>query len=304
MWKASSRLFLIAGSVVLWSVLVVFALRYVGLKQEFAPYTHPLLNRPFLLVANGGGSDQEHPPFTLDAYSQIVKTQPKAILGVPVFATKDNRWVVFGDPYLETLTSGSGLLTDQNWEALKRLHYKKRKNSVCPVPREPTPLAKDYGIVPIQQFLEHFPQAPFLLAIHTKYPHKVSRLISQLNQFDVEKRMIVSSTHPGVIKEIREAEPSWLFALEGPKLAQAHILSALFLETLANLEGDIVIAKLDNRTSTLTPRLVKEIARRKKPLLLETNTPSELETSWVKEATKGVLTDCPRSFRAHCVNCN
>ncbi len=270
--------------------VILITLRTLGLTQSYAPLRHPIAQKDFLLIARGGASALA-PSNTFAAFDRAREIYPEVILEVTAQMTADGYWVLYEHKDLGAQTDGSGRVGDHRLVEIQNLDagYKYRH----PNTGEQTFSQQGLRIPTLEEFLKQYPDQDFLLNVEMRHPHFVSDLMDQLDQHDLQQRVIVYSAYSNVLREIKKHSPRWLYGTDPATLFRASMMESLYIEPVSNLWTDIVMAPLGNDGLGLSPRMLTEIKRRKKLLILERDKNFDSIPEEVASELQGVATSRP-----------
>ena len=140
----------------------------------------------------------------------------------------------------------------------------------------------------------HTPQRQksfLVLDLKTKDPARWLSFIKFIEKYKLEKKLILTSPYPQVLELIKKEKPLMVYALSLTQFTQLTLLTSLFLESIAPIKADVIIAPLKIRnTPFLTPRLVKELNRRHKKIILQNISAFNNAPDWLKPHVYGWLT--------------
>jgi hypothetical protein len=94
------------------------------------------------------------------------------------------------------------------------------------------------------------------------------------------------------MKTIRNAGAKWLTGVSTSEASKATLMTSLFLETVMDLPGEVFV------TAKFSPRLLQEVARRKRVVIMVTDDPNSRPVVDSAVAPLGVLTTRPTLFQS------
>jgi glycerophosphoryl diester phosphodiesterase len=283
MLRAWMRLLLIGAGILTWVVISLAVLRFLGRQQDFSPIDHPLLKQNFLLIADGGLSEQ-YPSQSLEAFQAARNLSPEVILGARVYLSKDRNWVVLPSAHIGDFSNTDGYVRMLSLKELQQLQWSVSEGSPKPSPP-----------ITLTELLQQFSKTDLFLQVHSKDLVGMDQLIKILKPRARSGNLIVQSSHQGVMKRLKEAHPLILFGAGSASIGKASLLSSLYIESMAGLEPDLYLSPLQGPFQ-LGLRLAKEIRRRHKLLILQTNDFDSWKSSPLRALSQGVLTSDPKLF--------
>ncbi len=290
MKEALFRLGIISLVSISGAAILLVALRTLGFTQIYSPVRHPLAERDFILIAKGGalGSAPSH---TALAFDQALEIYPNSVLEATIQRTADGEWVLFEHQKLELQTDGAGRVGNHTLAELKNLnagHYYQDPNSGQFQHR-------DLGLqlMTLDEFLDRYPEQEFVLNVEMRYPFMVSELIGKLSDRSLDGRVIIRSPYSHVLREIKKHYPRWLYKTDPATLFRASIMGSLYIESVSNIWTDIVLTTLGEGEGDISNRMLSEIKRRKKILILDEDKNFSALSDSLSDHIQGVATSRP-----------
>jgi hypothetical protein len=218
---------------------VVTLLRSQSYQQVYPQFDHPLLKATPWSIR------------TLDepSLTNIQKTfleNPDVIMKIRARSAKDQTWMVYNAPRLELHTTGTGFIALKTKEELFQLQYKKSK----------LPLAT------LSDVLAANPNKRFWIDIDQP-ASTISKELGGIFQIVKNSDLIVVSSHfQDTTTNMRRLMPNFLAGCSVSETASFQLFANIWMESLPRLACDFYEVKNDH------PRLVHEILRRKKVVIL------------------------------------
>lgn len=250
MKNAFLRLILIALSSMLILATILFALRQLGALQEFAALKHPLADREFWLIADRAGD--------ASLISSTQSTCPECLIQLDLRRSLDEIWFVTND------LAAALKMSDE---------------------------LESTGGQTVSDVLKSFPDQPFVLVIHSRDASQLSSLLDQIKSREKKQNLVIQSPFRQILTDARERRPQWLFGIAPGSITRVLLMESLYIETMADIWADVFITplKLAGRDA-LSPRLVKELDRRKKILILDVEKDFSSIPKYILDSTDGVIT--------------
>ena len=295
MVSALSRLLLIGIGTLLVLALALFGLRQLGLQRQFEAFNHPLIaNKDFWVVAQGGVSGK-YPFFTEPAFRAVLALDRKIVFELPLHRSADGTWFVYPSYKLADHTNGVGFPEATTWAQLEQLNagyqYENKSKKLDFPFRKPE---KKLRLLSLEQMTKLFPKTRFVLNFYDPQAIWVKEVATLINDLKISQRVVICSPFSKFIRELSKLEPLWVYGLDPASLDRAVILEGLYIETLASLPTDVITSPLvKDGVSILTKRIVKEIRRQKKRLILIVDDDTSTIPQWIIPEIGGVMTDRP-----------
>ena len=252
------RFLLLVVAVTIASSFVWLYLIQNGLQKTPMALDHPFLkggqNQEWIAFR---GLSRDFPENSMPAFSAAVQAFEKAILWVDVQATADGQVVALAQPQTAATTGHQGLIGLMDWTEVQKLDagysFRDAKGDYP---------FRDKGIkVPrLQDLLAQFPNQRFVVHVVDYRPGLDKRLAEVIESGHAADRVLLHSENDGILRDLREQHPVWLFGTSQTQLTQ---LLSLKLGPVAPLRGDVMIAPpFWNRTPFLTEAMCAEAHRR------------------------------------------
>jgi glycerophosphoryl diester phosphodiesterase len=275
--------------------LIAFALvvRMSGYSVGYAGPRHAFvdLNRPIVAL---GGDETVAPSNSLPALQAVEKLGHDFVIGVDIQQTFDGEWIVFRDDNLDHLTDLTGSIELKTWAELKNvdLGNKFEVDGTRPLAR------KNLRILKLNEILEAFPESLLFLNIHTRYPDKMAGLVKLLDPRQSEERFIVQSPFATALREIHKLRPRWLFGVDPSTVVRFLFMTSIYMETIADLHADLFVAPLLlDQKIVFSQRVLDEVARRKKLILIQNPPPFDKIPQQIQGELFGLITRHPQMFK-------
>jgi hypothetical protein len=144
---------------------------------------------------------------------------------------------------------------------------------------------------PLADLVKALPKLSYLFELNAKSDYGFDALKRLFEPMAENNSVGFFSASHIAIKQLRKEFPQWLFVADPTSLVKIHFFESMFIETLADVWPDVFITHNDiHKAEYLSPRLLSELARRKKIVIWDDtkgNTPIPLE---VKPYISGILT--------------
>ncbi len=142
--------------------------------------------------------------------------------------------------------------------------------------------------LPLKNLLEEFKPQQLYIHILSHQTYYLKELGELLTSAGLNERVLVQSDFPAVLHELRKLQPFWLFGTDLNSKLRFQLFESLYIETLMPARGDFVLIGLKD---DISPRVIEELRRRKKDLILAEG---EIKVEELKEQNwSGFLTTRP-----------
>lgn len=270
MKNALKSFFGITVLVLIGSCLTWFYLKGRALSQAIQPPpSHPFLTRqpthlPFWIAYQGSSADL--PPNTFAAFDAAAAIDPHLILWVDVRFTKDGTLVAFSEQDLASTTNGTGWVSYTGIGEVETLDAgAKFRSAAGDFPFR----GKGLRIPKLKDVLERYPGRRLVLNFRDYRPGIDDRIITLIDEAKAGDRVLIQSEQDGILKDLREKRPLWLFGTSQARVTQLRMLTALGLEAMAPLKGDVYVSEVRRGgNELLDDSVITEIHRRRMKILV------------------------------------
>jgi hypothetical protein len=108
-----------------------------------------------------------------------------------------------------------------------------------------------------------------ILNFYGYQPGMLASVASALEETKAYERALIQSPEDGFLKDLREAQPLWLFGSSQAQVTRLIMLSAIGMEATAPLKGDVFVMEAESATlplehelARLNDSMIREIHRR------------------------------------------
>jgi glycerophosphoryl diester phosphodiesterase len=251
-------------------------------KPEPRPFPHPVLDAlikgPKPLLISYRGDSTQAPPNTIDAFKAAPKT---ALLWVDARPTGEGTWIALTD---RTLPGD-----ERQW-----VSYMHDKDVLSVDAGAGTPLAgKGFRLATLAQVLTAFPDRMFVINLQDYKEGGADQIIKVIKDAHAGERALISSPEDGILRDLREAEPTWLFGTSRAQVTRLIMLSQLFLAASAPMRGDVFVLDPSIPLHRLNDRVWAEVERRRmRSVIAIDGADSSLATQW-KSRADAVVSSAP-----------
>jgi hypothetical protein len=264
--------------VLILGISALSSLRFYGLGQTFQVFDHPILKQPRPWILAWGGDLEAGLSHSRSAL-QAAKKLEGVILAVNVEMTADKHFFVVPP----------GLAQQQQGQVLSQL----RDGDV-----QALDLGGGQGPQRLEQFLIETAPMPVLLWIRDNIENIDLRLRPILERHANESRILIHSEYDNVVKSIKKLFPQFLYGTGVGQRVRLVMLSSLWLEPVAAIDGDLLISPLRERgVRVVNPALISEVERRQKLFIIGPLNDSAANEQGVSIQASGYLTSYPNDMK-------
>ena len=220
-------------------------------KPEPHPFPHPVLDAltkgPKPLQVSYRGDTTVAPPNTLEAFKAAPAT---SILWIDARPTGDGTWIA--------LTQ-----RDLPGDARQWVSYMHDKDVLAVDAGIGTTFAgKGFHLATLSQILTAFPDRMFVINFQDYKEGSKAQIVKTIKDAHAGERSLISSPEDGILRDLREAEPTWLFGTSKAQVTRLVMLSQLLLASSAPMRGDVFVVDPSIALTKLNDRVWAEVVRR------------------------------------------
>ncbi len=224
------RIFAISISSIAAVGLVICMMRVAGLTTGYAPLHHPFSDLEHPIVALGGDGD---PQDSLEAYDRALALGSQVVLGIHANRSLDGVWIASTNDRLQV----------ENY---------------------------DGKTLKISDVVQRYTEPVLYIEVRVRFPQVMHELVKVLDPKDKEERFVIHSAYATASREIRKIRPLWLYGSDPSTIVRFLTMSSIYLETITDLKADLVVSPIELRgRPVFTPRVIQEIERRQKLIMVE-----------------------------------
>lgn len=266
--------------VILSLICVLISLRFYGLSQQFQAYDHPLMRRPAPWVIAWGGDLGSGPSHTRRALREAA-TISGVILGLNVQMNANKHFFILPQ----------GLNLDLNGVARKFSEMNDLEVKNIDLGSGESPLA-------LEEVMQEFSQVPILLWINDNIENIDLRLEPILKKYAQRSNILIHSEYDNVTKSIKKLLPQLIYGTGVGQRIRMLMLSSLWLEPVASVDGDVLISPLmEQGVSAVSDSMKIELGRRQKIFILGPLNDLAANDQALSFGATGYLTSFPRDLK-------
>lgn len=255
-------------------ICAFFTLRFYGLNQSYQVYDHPIMKRPTPWILAWGGDCSVGPSHSRKAL-QAAAQMNEVFLAVGVHLSKDKHFYILPDRQ-------NLIINEMKDEDIARID-----------------LGEGEAPLSLDQFFVEFSNRPTLLWVKDNLENIDLRLEPILKKHPNPHQILIHSEYDNVVSSIKKLKSDLIYGTGVGQRIRALMLGSLFLESIATIDGDFVLAPLKERGVTpISKELINEIARRKKIVVLGPLLDKEQNEKAIKLGATGYLTCHPSDLRS------
>jgi hypothetical protein len=150
----------------------------------------------------------------------------------------------------------------------------------------------------LDQALEALGSHRLILNFHDNRPTSLQKISAAVEKAHAADRILVQSPEDGILKDLREAKPLWLFGTSLAQVTRLIMMSSIGLTGLSPLRGDVLVVESqakEHLLERLSDSVISEIQRRKMKIYAGPASAEESQSLW-KRGVDGVLTSQPEAL--------
>jgi hypothetical protein len=156
---------------------------------------------------------------------------------------------------------------------------------------------KGFRIATLSDVLRAFPDRMFVINLQDYKKGGAGQIIKTIKDAHAGERALISSPEDGILRDLREAEPTWVFGTSRAQVTRLIMLSQLFLTASAPMRGDVFVLDPGISLDRLNDRAWAEVQRRKmKSVIAIDGAPKDLADLWRSRADAVVETPGAKHF--------
>ena len=285
------QLVLVTASIVLCIFLTWFLLLQYGESKVLQePMKHPFLtelsNRGPLIICHAGDSD--FPDNTLEGFAAALEKNPNAILWADVRPAADGTLMLFRETDFALTTDGHGWVDYTDPHDIAKLNagyfFKDSKGQLK---------FRDHPIhIPtLVEFLRRFPKQLLVLNFLNNRPGLDEKIMSVIDQEKSSARILIQSPEEGLLRDLRQEKPDWLFGASRARNTQLKMLASVGLASLATFGGDLYVSEYQiGQNIMFNEQISSELQRRKLPFIIGPIQDKSLAQSLLRSGARGIIT--------------
>ena len=261
------------------------------------PFPHKILaateaNHPLIVALRG---DSAHfPPNSKAAFEAAAAVDPNVVLWVDVYSTGDNELVAWSTKDLSQQTDGKGWV---NYEKLADIQKLDAGYNISFDDGKTFPFrGKGFRVELLKDVLSAYPDRLFVVNF-IDYKEGMRATVAKI--FDETKageRSLVTSPENGILKDLREDHPTWIFGTSQAQVTRLLLLADIALAVATPMKGDVFVWDSSSPVSRLTDSAFEEVERRQMKSFVTLQKTDNVQ-DWKKKAS-ALVSDDPAWLKA------
>lgn len=239
------------------------SLRFLGLSQKYQEYDHPLMKKPTPWVLAWGGDSSEGPSHGQIAI-QAASNYSNTILALDIRLNKEKHFYAVSQEFVNKNQLNILEMTDHEVKSID--------------------LGDGEHPLSLEEILLKFSKLPLFFWVRDNVENIDLRLepilkkhlaqskisqTSQASQISQVSQIMIHSDYDNVLKSVKSLIPNLLYGTGVGQRVRILMLSSLWLEPIATIDGDFWVSPLKGHGVVSVPELLKqELSRRKKHLIV------------------------------------
>jgi glycerophosphoryl diester phosphodiesterase len=242
------------------------------------------------LIADAGGA-AERPANTFIAFDFAASLDPNLILWADVRPTRDGVLVLMREQELASTTNGKGWVGYTDYKDLENLDaaYNWKDSSGAFAYR-----GQGAKIPTLKELLARYPERRFILNFRDYKPGLDTKIADAIDEAKAGNRVLIQSEQNGLLKDLREKKPEWLFGTSYAQITQLMLLLPLGLEAYAPIKGDVFVSEIARSGRTLvSDDVIQEMHRRHIKVIVGPVNNTDEALKLRDQGVDGLITDAP-----------
>ncbi len=293
--KPALRSFVLITAVALMSVFVIWG--YLRAKGALAPLHRPLKNSFTQDTAHPGPDvvsyhalgDKGLSGSRLERFAQLAQLSDKLVFWLDIHIDEKGNLLVDEPP----TTTGSSQ-APQTDGLVCSTGDAGNHNATCGA----TPAETDEPLR-LSDVLTQLRKHRLILSFFGHQPGLLEVIIRDLATNPAMDRALIQSPEDGMLKDLREAQPLWLYGSSQAQVTRLIMLASLGLEMSAPLKGDVFVMTSQDpeahELERLSDSIIHEIHRREMKIYAGPAEASQINT-FAQRGIDGVLTSQPKEY--------
>jgi len=265
------------------AVLILFLctwimLRFYGISQVYQTYDHPLMKKEKPWILAWGGELEDGPSHSREALQSAAK-QDGVILAINLQINAEKHFFAIPQDF-------------------------KIKNEIVNINNlsDSETLSLDLGDgkspLSLEQFFDEFGNSPLLIWVRDNNENIDLRLEPIFKKYKSHAQLIVHSEFDNVVNSIKKLIPDLLYGTGVGQRVRLLMLVSIGLESIATVDGDLLIAPLhEGKISAISVELKEEIIRRQKIFIIGSLNDVSANNQALSFGATGYLTSYPRDLK-------
>lgn len=209
------------------------------------------------------GGRGEYPENTLEAIAHCQRVNQDWRIEVDLQMTRDGEIILFHDDNLKRTTDLKMEVCDVP------LHYVQQLNAGYNFLKgHKYPYRDSHITIPtLREVFREFPNAKFLLDVHSNNLKAVAKIIAIVEQASMQNSIVVVSKFDNILKEFKHNRKNWVYGAATTEVKKMVFSSFLFLDRLFPLQSNILMIPVTFKgRRLLTQRVIEHTKHLKKQI--------------------------------------
>ena len=205
----------------------------------------------------------EKPENTIEGIRHCQSVNPEWRIEMDVQITSDKKLVLFHDYNTRRTTGEEKLINELSLKELRMLNAGYNFESHGGFIYRSTPIR----VPELKTVFETFPEAKFLLDIHTNDIEVVELLIELINLKFSRGDFVIASEYDVIINELKRKQPDWIYGVAEKEAKKLLYSSFILLDSLFPIKSDILmLPKQYGKINVLSKRIINHAKNRNKKI--------------------------------------
>lgn len=252
--------------------MILIIVRFWGLSMPTYKFEHEFYSKTKASTSNDHLSNIEKAKVfhSFEETDKSLTQTPDLIVWISTYMTNDGFFIVDSDNQLNELVFTLKQKTQDTHEKenLKKAMPKFKGRHLHEYSLDEMKTLKP-DLIKIEDVFTKYSQQRFIINIKSNAPEIDKKFIQLIQEFKLEKKIMIYSDYDIVLKTIKETLPMLNFATSISEVTRIKIFSTIHLTPAISIKGDAFVSQLKFKNRSLVNQeIIQEMKRRQKYIFL------------------------------------
>lgn len=232
-------------------------------KPPPQPFPHQVLDvlkskKPVAIALRGDSA--QYPPNTMLAFEKAAALGPDLIMWVDARPAVDGSLIAWSEQDLAISTNGTGWISYMSADEISKVDagFKTTFDGGKTFPFR----GQGLRISTLKEVLNAFPDRLFVINFYDYKEGMRENVAKVLSETKAGERALITSAQDGVLRDLREDHPTWVFGTSRAQVTRLLMLADIFIAEAAPVRGDVFVWDAAADLSRMSERAWDEVQRR------------------------------------------